>query len=155
MEQYSHGKFNTTGMVYHIPNHAQEQEVINLAWLDFDKFQLSKLVTNKAYPHLHAIYYNYTNPTDKLLCGYDMLIGYITEDNYITDNPKLKTITIPAQDYRYIKFEGCVPEEIKNNWDKINSMTQQELDRDYGYDLEMYSEKMDSVTIAVSVNKTK
>jgi Integron-associated effector binding protein len=153
MEQYSHGEFKVTGFVVTIPNKAQEQEVINQAWLNFDKMQLNSLVEPKAYPSLHAIYFNYTNPTDKELCGYDMLIGYITDDTFATNNPLLQTITIPAQDYNYLVTKTCTPPDIQAAWENINSMSSQELNRAYGYDLEMYSENFDYTTIALAVNE--
>jgi predicted transcriptional regulator YdeE len=152
MEQYSHGEFKVTGFKVSIPNKHQEQEVINQAWLDFDKMQLNSLVEPKANPSLHAIYYNYTNPTDNKLCGYDMLIGYITDDNYATNNPLLQTITIPAQEYKYITINSCDALEIQVAWEKINSMPQTELDRAYGYDLEMYAESFGNLTIATSLD---
>jgi hypothetical protein len=156
MEQYSHEEFKVSGIVVTILNKAQEQEAINEAWLEFDKIQLNSIVEPKAYPSLHAIYYNYTNPTDKQLCGYDMMIGYITDDTFTTDNALIKTITIPAQDYKYLVTKTCTPPDIQAAWENINSMPQLELDRVYGYDLEMYTEDFSNTTIAVSVNnKTK
>jgi Integron-associated effector binding protein len=152
MEQYSHGEFKVSGFVVSIPNKVQEQKAINEAWIEFDKIQLNSIIEPKAYPSLHAIYYNYNNPTDRQLCGYDMLIGYITDDTFTTDNALIKDITIPAQDYSYLVTKTCTPLDIQAAWETINSMPQLELDRVYGYDLEMYTEDFSNTTIAVSVN---
>lgn len=77
----------------------------------------------------------------------------MTEENAVQTNTDLVTLTIPAQDYRYITVEGGFPESIWNAWNNINQMSAVELPRNYGYDLEMYNEAGTECTIAVSVKE--
>ena len=82
-----------------------------------------------------------------------MLIGYITKTGTTQDNPAITTIEIPAQDYRYMTTKDISPENIFSSWKTINNTPQSELVRNYGYDLDMYSEDHTSLTIAVSVSE--
>jgi predicted transcriptional regulator YdeE len=147
MEEYSHGPFQVSGLNITINNEAQAQSIIQNGWSKFMKGEM-KNIEHKAYPHVHAIYHNY-NPE-----GYDMLLGFITTDNLIQSNPDIVTLKIPAQDYKFVKFDSDNFQiDLPPQWEKINNMSQEKLDRDYGYDLEMYSEDYKTCTIAISINK--
>lgn len=82
-----------------------------------------------------------------------MLIGYITTDGIVQANPTITTIQIPAQDYRYVTTNEISPENIFSMWNTINATPASELPRNYGYDMDMYSEDHASLTIAVSVSE--
>jgi predicted transcriptional regulator YdeE len=152
MESYSHGTFEVSGYVVTIPNPQEAQTVIQTAWKKFMDGGLSKLVEHKAYEGVHAIYYDYTNPTESDKVGYKMLLGFITEAGTTQSNPEFQTITIPAQTYKYIEINGDFQKILPIEWAKINAMPKSEVDRDYGYDLEMYSLDYKTCTLAVSVN---
>jgi predicted transcriptional regulator YdeE len=154
MDSYSHGAFQVSGYKVTITSPQEAQEIIQKAWHKFMKEGLSKLVEHKAYQHVHAVYYNYTNLDNPELEGYDMLLGYITEDGSTQNNPEFITITVPPQDYQYAKFTSDnFEQDLPIEWEKINSMPKSELPRDFDYDLEMYSEDGKGCTLAVSVSK--
>jgi predicted transcriptional regulator YdeE len=154
MEKYSHGAFQVSGYKVTIHNPQEAQDVIKTAWHKFMQEGLSGLVENKAYQHVHAVYYNYTNLNDMQKEGYDMILGFVTEDGSVQSQPDIIDIVVPAQDYSYVKFTSDNFEiDLPTEWEKINMMTQTELNRTHGYDLEMYSEDYKTCTIAVSVGK--
>jgi predicted transcriptional regulator YdeE len=152
MQSYSHGAFQVSGYKVTITDEQQSHDIIQKAWHTFMQEGLSKLVEHKAYQHVHAVYYNYTNLDKPKNFGYDMLLGFITEDGSIQSNPELIDIQIPAQDYKYIKFTSDnFEKDLQVEWEKINAMPKSELNRAYGYDLEMYSEDYKGCTLAVGV----
>jgi predicted transcriptional regulator YdeE len=104
MDSYSHGAFQVSGYKVTINNQTEAQSVIQATWHKFMKEGLSKLVEHKAYQHVHAVYYNYTNLDNPDIEGYDMILGYVTEDGSTQTNSDFIDITIPHQDYQYIKF---------------------------------------------------
>jgi predicted transcriptional regulator YdeE len=152
MEQYSHGAFQVTG--YKITttkkNNKETQDIEN-AWAKFMSEKMGDKILHKAYPHLHMVYFNYVNANNLLERRYDMIMGYVTEDNSVQEDVDLVTIHIPAQDYEYIKFTDA--STYKAQWQKVNAMSKEECNRSFGYDMDMYSEDMSEVTLAVSVNK--
>ncbi len=154
MEKYSHGSFQVTG--YKISTTKKDNREEGDMALAFENFKFSKIadkILHKVYPGLHIVYFNYVNTENKAELCYDMLIGYITEDGSVQEDENITTITIPAQDYEYVKVTGEMPESLISEWKKVNAMTKEECDRAYGYDMDMYSEDMSSVTLTVSVNK--
>jgi predicted transcriptional regulator YdeE len=153
MQEYSHGQFQVSGYKVTIPNPQEAQSIIQPAWHRFMQEGLFKKVDHKAYPHIHAVYYHYTNPEDLDKVGYEMLLGFITEEGSTQSNPEFITITVPAQDYKYTEVEGDFQAILPIAWEKINNMPKSEVNRDYGFDLEMYSEDYKTCTIAVSVVK--
>jgi predicted transcriptional regulator YdeE len=153
MQEYSHGAFQVSGYKVRITNPQDAQGIIQEAWAKFMKGGLSHQVEHRETPHVQAIYYNYHDLGDPLKVGYDMLIGYGTLEGKTQSNPELVTITVPAQDYRYTRVTGDFQTILPIEWKKINDMPKSEVNRDYGYDLEMYSEDYKTCTLAVSVNK--
>jgi hypothetical protein len=140
MDSYSHGAFQVSGYKVTISSPQEAQVVIQKAWHKFMHEGLSKLVEHKAYN------------TD--MEGYDMILGFVTEDGSTQSSPELVTITVPPQDYQYIKFTSDNFQiDLPIEWEKINSMPQSELPRTHQYDLEMYSEDYKTCTLAVGVNK--
>lgn len=105
------------------------------------------------YPHVYAIYYNYHDIGNFEQFGYDMLLGFVIEEGTAQSNPQVVTVQIHAQDYKFFKVEGDLRETVQIEWATINSLPISELDRDYGYDMDMYSKDNKTCNIAVSVNK--
>ncbi len=64
----------------------------------------------------------------------------MTQEDAVQTNGDLVTLTIPAQDYRYVTIQGGFPDSIWKGRNDINMMSAAELPRNYGYDLEMYNE---------------
>jgi predicted transcriptional regulator YdeE len=154
MDSYSHGAFQVSGYKVTITNPQEAQAIIQAIWHKFMHEGLSKLVEHKAFQHVHAVYYNYTNLDNPELEGYDMLIGYITEDDSTQNNPEFITIIVPPQDYQYVKFiSDNFQIDLPIEWEKINSMPKSELNRTHSNDLEMYSEDEKDCTLAVSVER--
>jgi predicted transcriptional regulator YdeE len=153
MQEYSHQQFQVSGYKVTITNQADSQKIIQDAWHKFMQEGLFKLVEHKAYPHVHTIYYNYHDIGDPAKFGYDMVLGFATIDGTTQTNPDFVTVTIPSQDYKFTKISGNFQEVLPAEWVKINNMPKSELDRDYGYDMDMYSEDKKTCTIAVSINK--
>lgn len=151
MDSYSHGAFDISGIVVRVENPESELTTIMAAWDRFYGEGIEGKITDKTYPWVHAVYYNYQNPTDPDRKSYDMLIGYMTDEGVVQENSEITTLNIPAQEYRYTTITEWVPEIIGSEWSKINSMTEVVLPRTYGYDLDMYDETGKQVTIAVSV----
>lgn len=152
MEKYSHTAFNVTGYKITTTNKDnQSGKDIMQAWEKFRSENIADLIQNKVYPSLHCVYYNYTNPENVDERGYDMLIGYLTEPDSTQENKELTTITIPAQDYEYVLVKGEMPKSLIEEWSKINALSPVELNRSFGYDLDMYSENGTECTITVSV----
>jgi predicted transcriptional regulator YdeE len=154
MEKYSHGAFQVTGYkITTTRKDNQEQKDISTAWATFMSEKIADKILHKAYPTLHTVYFNYVNPENLAERGYDMLIGFITEENSKQEDASLTTITIPAQDYEYVKVTGEMPASLVSAWQKVNAMSKQECDRAFGYDMDMYNADMTEVTLTVSVNK--
>lgn len=153
MDSYSHGPFEVSGYRITIENPQNERAVIMDAWKRFFTESMSESITDKAYPSVHAVYYNYHDQDDFTKKWYDMLIGYITTDGIMQADPTIATIQIPAQDYRYVTTNEISPENIFGMWNTINAAPASELPRNFGYDLDMYSEDHTSLTIAVSVSE--
>jgi predicted transcriptional regulator YdeE len=154
MEKYSHGAFQITGYkITTTKKDNREAKDIADAWAKFMSEGMADKVLHKAYPTLHMVYFNYVNQENLTERGYDMLMGYITEDGSVNEDTSLTTITIPAQDYEYIKVTGEMPANLIAEWHKVNRMSKEECNRAFGYDIDMYSEDMKEVTLTVSVNK--
>ena len=154
MEKYSHGPFQVTGYkITTTKKDKQEQKDIMEALARFTLENMADKVLHKAYPTLHMVYFNYTNVENVAERGYDMIIGYITLENTLQEDPSLTTITIPAQDYEYVKVTGELPANLFSAWDKVNAMSKEECNRSFGYDMDMYNADMTEVTLTVSVHK--
>jgi predicted transcriptional regulator YdeE len=126
------------------------QQDIRLAWRKWMTTDIASTVSGKASETVHCIYFNYTNSENIDERGYQMLIGYNTKENAVQANPDLTTITIPAQDYKYDSAVGEMPMALINKWKEINVLSQEEVHRSFGYDMDMYLED-GSVTVVVSV----
>lgn len=150
MDSYSHGAFQVSGYTVSLKNMMTMVADIQAAWGKFFADGLDKAVEHKEYPHLHTIYYNFVDPTGPRL-GYDMLIGYVTKDSTTQSDPRVTTVTVPAQNYKYKKYYGNPKEILASAWKEVNSMPKEEVVRTYGYDMEMYGEDGNEVTVAVSV----
>jgi predicted transcriptional regulator YdeE len=154
MEKYSHEAFKVTGYkITTTRKDNREQKDIGTAWMTFMSEKISDKILHKVSPTLHAVYFNYVNPENLTERGYDMLIGFITEENSEQEDASLITITIPAQDYEYVKVTGEMPASLVSAWQKVNAMSKEECNRAFGYDMDMYNADMTEVTLTVSVNK--
>lgn len=154
MEKYSHDAFQITGYkISTTRKDNQEAKDILDAWTKFMSEKVGEKIQHKVYPSLHMVYFNYVNPENLEERQYDMLMGYITENNSVQQDVNLTTIQIPAQDYEYVKVTGELPKNLIAEWDKVNAMNKEECNRAFGYDMDMYSEDMSEVTLTVSVNK--
>lgn len=154
MEKYSHGAFQVTGYkITTTKKNNQEQKDIADAWTKFISENMSDKILHKAYPTLHMVYFNYLTPDNLAERGYDMLIGFITEENSTQDTKTFTTITIPPQDYEYVKVTGEMPKNLIAEWHKVNAMSNKECNRAFGYDMDMYNQDMTEVTLTVSVGK--
>lgn len=153
MESYSHWPFEVSGYSVTIESPENERAVIMESWKSFFTDDVSTRITDKAYPTIHAVYYNYHDQFDPEKKGYDMLIGYITADGVTQADSTITTVKIPAQDYRYTTTNEISPENIFGMWNTINHTPASELPRNYGYDLDMYNEAHTELTIAVSVKE--
>jgi predicted transcriptional regulator YdeE len=154
MEKYSHGAFQVTGLKITTTNKNDQMHTdIGALWEKFMAEKVADKILHKAFPGLHMVYFNYTNPENFEERGYDVLMGYVTEENSTQTDPSLITINILAQDYEYVTVNSPLPENLIAEWKKVNSMTKEECNRVYGYDLDMYGEDMKTVTLTVSVNK--
>ena len=145
MESYSHDAFDVTGIIAHIPDGIDSASRINDVWKQRSDDAVSQTIVWINHQSMHAVYYNYDS------WWYDMLIGMMTDHDSIQTNDKLITLTIPAQNYRYMTIVWGFPDSISQSWDTINAMPINELPRIHGYDLEMYNEAYTECTIAVSV----
>lgn len=153
MEKYSHWSFEITGYHITIPNPQEEQAVIMSAWSKWFSENMWDLVVEKEYPGIHTVYYNYTNPLDPTKKGYDMLIGFMTKAGTMQTHKEFLTLEVPAQDYRYMTVTWELPKNLISSWIEVNSKSQEELKRAYGYDLDMYNADGTEVTLAVSVKE--
>jgi predicted transcriptional regulator YdeE len=151
MQEYSHPAFQVSGYTVTIPNPQEAQSIIQAAWHRFMKEGLSQLVSHKATPHVQAVYYHYHNLNTPTKLGYDMLLGFGTMEDTVQPNSEITTILIPAQDYKFTRITGDFQAILPIEWAKINAMPQSEVNRNYGFDLEMYSEDGKACTLAVSV----
>jgi hypothetical protein len=64
MEAYSHGPFEVSGYRITIENPENERAVIMEAWKHFFSEGISARITDKEYPSVHAVYYNYHDQDD-------------------------------------------------------------------------------------------
>jgi predicted transcriptional regulator YdeE len=151
MQEYSHGEFQVSGYVIEGIESVNPVKVIQDFWSRFIVDNLGDTITSKAYPHIHAIYYNYKNlgQEDE---SYDMLLGFVTQDGSVQDSQEIVTITIPPQNYKFTKVKGKLDEVVSQEWKKINKMPKEEVNRNHSYDMEMYSDDGKRCTIAVSVD---
>lgn len=141
---YSHEAFFVTGKVHNFTyaNLASEMQQV---WGELKANNYLQNVSNPGEKNLYAVYYN-MNET-----GFQMLIGLVTTTKQ--ENDELTTIEIPAQDYKYVEFDFSGPESVSPAWQKVNAVSRSEINRSFGYDLEIYAEDMKKFTIAVSVKK--
>jgi|694.fasta_scaffold22859_6 predicted transcriptional regulator YdeE len=154
LSDYSHESFQITGYKITTTNKDnQANQDIMQAWTKFRSENMADLIQNKAYPTLHCVYFNYTNPKNFNERGYDMLIGFITKAGTSQTNPELTTITIPAQDYKYTLATGEMPISLIQAWGEINAMPESKLHRAFGYDMDMYNQDGTECTVTVSVIK--
>lgn len=154
MEKYSHGPFQITGYkITTTKKNNQEARDISAAWAKFMSEHMADKIMHKVYPTLHMVYFNYVQPENLAERGYDMLMGFITEDNAVQNDPSFTTISIPAQDYEWEKVTGELPKNLIAAWEKINALSSVECNRAFGYDMDMYNADMTEVTVAVSVKK--
>ncbi len=153
MQDFSHEAFVVSGYNYTISSPQEAQTVIKAAWDEMMKQGKIGNIEHKLSGSVHAVYYNYKNLDDRSKLGYDMLIGFMTEPGTQQTDPNIITLTIPAQDYKYMEVSGDFAAILGQKWAEINAMPKEEVNRDFGYDLEMYSEDYKSATLAVSVVK--
>ena len=64
MDSYSHGPFEVSGYRITIENPQDERVVIMDAWKQFFTENMSERISSKAYPSVHAVYYNYHDQDD-------------------------------------------------------------------------------------------
>ncbi|NJL96498.1 hypothetical protein HC766_05165 [Candidatus Gracilibacteria bacterium] len=152
MQEFYHDGFQVSGYLVNIPNQALAQEIIQKAWHKCMKEGLIRQIENVDNPSVHAVYYNYKKLANGDF-GYDMLIGYATKIGSVQSKAEFVDISIPEQNYMYKEISGDFQSILKTEWDSINSLPKSELNRSYGYDLEMYSEDYKTCTIAVAVIK--
>jgi predicted transcriptional regulator YdeE len=153
MEDYQHGAFNVTGYKITTTNKDfQSRNDIGSAWKKWTVENIAASVQGKVSETLHCIYFNHTDADNIDERGYDMLIGFNTFDDAVQTNPELTTITIPAQDYKYDTAVGEMPIALINKWKEINELSKAEVNRSFGYDMDLYLED-GSVMVAVSVTK--
>jgi predicted transcriptional regulator YdeE len=150
MDSYSHGAFTVAGYMVTGISRATMVHDIQTAWGTFMKDKMGDVVVGKAYPHLHTLYYNFVDPTGPSL-AYDMLIGYAVHDGTIQSDPRITTVVVPAQNYKYKKYTGNPRELLPGAWSEINAMPKEDVKRTYAYDMEMFSEDGNEVTVAVAV----
>jgi hypothetical protein len=81
-----------------------------------------------------------------------MILGYATKDGEVQSSPEIIALTIPPQNYQFTKISGNFQEILPIEWSKIYNIPKEEVNRNYGFDMEMYSEDYESCTVAVSVN---
>ena len=154
MEKYSHGAFQIAGYkITTTKKDGQDTGDILAAWKKFMGDKMADKIMHKTYPSLHTVYYNYVTPEKLDERSYDMLIGYIVEENSTQDTKTFTTITIPPQDYEYVKVTGEMPKNLIAEWHKVNAMSNKEFNRAFGYDMDMYNQDMTEVTLTVSVGK--
>jgi predicted transcriptional regulator YdeE len=154
MQNYSHDAFQVTGYVITTTKKGnQELADIQAAWQKFMSQDIGSTIKGKIYPGIHTVYYNYTNPETLEDRGYDMMIGYMTDPTVIQDNLELTTIMIPAQDYLFTEVQGNPQTELWKTWTEINAMSREQAPRSFGYDLDMFSEDMSHVGVAIAVIK--
>jgi hypothetical protein len=153
MDSYSHGSFTVAGYKVAIKSMATMVQDIQAAWgvfMEGEAESMNAKVEHKAYPHLHTLYYNYKGLGSDAF-SYDMLIGYAVTDGSTQSDARLTTVVVPAQNYKYKKYTGNPKEILEGAWQEINAMPKSEVARTYAYDMEMYSEAGDEVTVAVAV----
>ena len=154
MEKYSHGPFQVTGYkITTTKKDNQEAKDIADAWTKFMSEGMGEKIKHKAYPTLHMVYFNYVHPEILNERGYDMLMGYITDEGSVQEDVSLTTILIPAQEYKYTQVKGEMPSSLIKEWQKVNAMSQEECNRAFGCDMDMYNEDMSEVILTVSVLK--
>lgn len=105
MERYSHEAFNVTGHVVNIPEQSKAITIIMAAWKAWFEEKQGEHIVGKAHPSMHAVYYHYVHTENHAETGYDMLVGVMTEADAVQTDETLTTITVPAQDYRYMTVE--------------------------------------------------
>jgi predicted transcriptional regulator YdeE len=152
MENYSHPSFEITGYKFRT-NSQNAFKDISDAWDKINENKLLDSIENKTYPSLHNVYFNYENQDDLQNRSYEVLIGFITETGKIQTDSNLTTIVIPAQNYKYVLVKGDMPKSLILEWEKVNAMPKSELNRAFGYDMDMYSEDGKECTLTVSIIK--
>lgn len=144
IQDYSHEAFQVSGYNFTI----QKEKMISQIQEIWDKFRTSDLLSkieNVEFSSLHAIYHAYTEDS------FDMMIGFLTKGNSIQTNAEITTLQIPEQKYKFVEFDFVGPISVSETWQFINSKSKEEVDRNYKFDLEMYSQDMKKCWIAVSV----
>jgi len=150
MQSYSHPGFQVSGYRITTTNKdLKSRKDIGGAWAKFRGENLDKLIQGKTSDTLYCVYYNYTNTGEIDQKSYDSLIGFETKVDAIQTSKMITTITIPEQNYKYVLAKGELPAALVQQWKKINDMDSNELNRVFGFDMDMYLE--DGVCTTVSV----
>jgi DNA polymerase III delta prime subunit len=152
MEEYSHESFQISGYKFRTSAKNAYKD-ISQAWDKINSEKLFEVLEKKAYPTLHNVYFNYSNVEDPEQKTYDVLIGYITEEGSVQSDNRLATVIILIQDYKYEHVIGQMPKDLIEAWEKVNSMSKEELPRTFEYDFDMYNDDGTECTLVVSVNK--
>jgi predicted transcriptional regulator YdeE len=108
-------------------------------------------VVGKSNETVYCVYFNYKNADSIDARSYDMLIGFETGDEIVQTDPEITTITVPEQNYKYETVKGEMPKVLIEQWAKVNGLTMGELERSFGYDMDIYSDD-GAVTVAVAVH---
>jgi hypothetical protein len=119
--------------------------------MKFGQDYMENVILHQAYPSLHIVYYNYTNPENIDERCYDMLIGYITEEGSVQENADLTTVVIPEQNYLYDTVKTQPYNLLFEKWEEINNAPTSEIERTFAYDMDMFNEDRPEITVTVSV----
>jgi predicted transcriptional regulator YdeE len=150
MQDYSHENFTVSGYKVSTNNiDNQSDKDIMAAWTKWKDENIADLIQGKTDKTIYCIYYNYQNPENVRERSYDLLIGFTTEKDAVQTSDLITTIEVPAQKYKYDSVKREDFPAFMAKWDEINSMNKEELNRTFGYDMDMYGEA--ETTIAVSV----
>lgn len=144
LQDYFHEAFQVSGYNFTIQKSEMTSQIQEI-WAKFRTSDLLSKIDNVENGSLHAVYHNYNSDS------FEMLIGLLTKKDLIQSSSEITTLQIPDQKYKFVELDFNVPDSIAEAWNEINSKSQEEIDRNYKYDLEMYSQDMKKCWIAVSV----
>ncbi|RDI09819.1 GyrI-like domain-containing protein [Flavobacterium sp. AG291] len=104
-------------------------------WQTFSGGFMAPRIKGKLNKDTYAVYYDYDGDYTK---PYAYFIGCPVADDAEVPTG-METITIPEQNYEVVTAKGQMPKCIGDTWHEI--WKEENRNRAYGYDFEIYSEK--------------
>ena len=144
-EQFTKPRFYVSGKSVFVDKY-RDYKIIKEFWQDFRYRELQNEVYGIENNQIYVVYHNYDHEN-----SYQMLVGFVTREYTTQKDPNIVTIEIPEQNYMAATVPNDGPSTVIDTWEAISHKSYHDLPRLMKFDLEIYSEDMKNITMAVGV----